>query len=60
MGNVIIGYRRRPSDHGKTIWIRALTGIDTDRLQHGTATGWYHHRTGLLEFDLPTGAGQAS
>ena len=40
-------------DHGKSALIKALTGIDTDRLQEEKA--WYFHRSGFAPFSLPGG-----
>ena len=38
------------ADHGKTLPVKALTGIDTDRLIEEKA--WYHHGTGLCPLGL--------
>ena len=45
MKNYIIGTAGHV-DHGKTMLIKALTGIDTDRLKEEKKTG-HHHRTGI-------------
>lgn len=53
MGNVIIGTAGHV-DHGKTTLIRALTGIDTDRLQQEQQRG-ITIELGFAWFDLPDG-----
>lgn len=41
-------------DHGKTCLIKALTGIDTDRLKEEKKT-WNHNRTGVCLDGFPRG-----
>ena len=41
MNNIIIGTAGHV-DHGKTCLIRALTGIETDRLRGGEEAGHHH------------------
>ncbi len=53
MGNVIIGTAGH-IDHGKTTLIRALTGIETDRLQEEKKRG-ITIDLGFAYFDLPSG-----